>query len=109
MSPHDSNLQSDFRENSEVKEDPILVSSRREAVIVLVVFLIALFWSVMTSYTLGYNIKAEELTYVLGFPHWVFWGIIVPWGTMIVFSLLFGAFLVRDEDLGPELEEQSDF
>ncbi|MEX1230577.1 MAG: hypothetical protein WEB58_10070 [Planctomycetaceae bacterium] len=107
--------------SSGVQEDPVLVSSRREAIIVFVVFIIALFWSILASYDLGYLHHTDtgtyigshpenvELTYVFGFPHWVFWGIVIPWGSCIVFSIIFGAFLVRDEDLGEELEEQSDF
>ncbi|MDA0831882.1 MAG: DUF997 family protein [Planctomycetota bacterium] len=93
----------------ERQDDPVLVSSRREASIVLIVFLISLVWTVLASNYLGYDRKKEDLEYVFGFPDWIFWAIIVPWGSCIVFSFIFGAFFVRDEDLGQELEEQSDF
>jgi hypothetical protein len=42
-------------------------------------------WLAAMSYTVGYSVWRgygrdwETVTFVLGFPDWVFWGIITPW------------------------------
>ena len=59
-------------------------------------------------YTYGYGRSLEDLTFVLGFPDWVFWGIIVPWSVCVAFSFYFGATFMRDHDLGEELPETED-
>lgn len=139
----------------QLSEDPILISARREAVIVFFAWLIAMVWSVSYCYLYGYlsletprdrsdaelarvgrinagRISGKELvqvrpaavegqppelwvdrsngkgkervTFVLGFPSWIFWGVVLPWWICTAFSLFFGAFIVRDEDLGLDPE-----
>lgn len=53
---------------------------------------------------------AERVQFVLGFPAWVFWGVALPWWICTAFALMFGAFIVRDEDLGldPEAAEEAE-
>lgn len=87
-----------------LKPDRVYVSSRREALMVLVIFILALTWTVGYSLLYGYPTQPQPLTFVLGFPSWVFWGVIAPWAACIVISLLFGSVFVRDEDLGVEVE-----
>lgn len=120
-------------------EDPILVSSRREALIVFAAWLVALTWSVSYCYSNGYvsDIKRisdsqsvevkqsadpdalpelwvdrgrgpERIKFVLGFPDWIFWGVALPWWVCTAFSLWFGAFIVRDEDLGADIEAEDE-
>src|SRR4029453_11109224 len=60
-------------------EDPVLTSARREALLVLAIWLVACVSSIGICYWLGYGRDVATLTYVLGFPDWIFWGIIVPW------------------------------
>jgi hypothetical protein len=88
--------------------DPVLRSARREALCVLVVWLLALGYTVPYCYIYGYNRSLQDLTFVLGFPDWIFWGVLVPWGVCVVISFWFGAVFMRDEDLGEELPEQED-
>ncbi len=83
-------------------EDRVYLSARREALVVLVVFVIAMVWSVGYSYAFGYDGDIRKLTFVFGFPSWVFWGVVVPWAVCIGRSVFFGAYFVRDEDLGEE-------
>lgn len=92
----------------ELTPDPVLRSARREALCVLATWLAAMSYTVTYCYLNGYNRRLEDLTFVLGFPDWIFWGVIVPWGVCIVFSVWFGATFMRDEDLGEELPEQED-
>jgi hypothetical protein len=89
-------------------DDPVLRSAKREALVVFVTWLAAMVYTVGYCYSYGYNRAPESLTFVLGFPDWVFWGIVVPWSVCVLFSFYFGATFVRDEDLGEELPEQED-
>lgn len=142
---------------AQLPEDPILVSSRREAVIVFFTWLIAMIWSVSYCYSHGYlalatpkdnsaqekarvaSINAERIsgqkhvevrpaasagqprelwvdrgngkervTFVLGFPSWIFFGVVLPWWICTAFSLFFGAFIVKDEDLGADVDAADD-
>jgi hypothetical protein len=83
-------------------EDPVLISARREAIIVFAT------WGIATAYCLiycgryAYGRSIDDLKYVAGFPDWVFWGIVVPWGVCILFSWVFAAVWMRDEDLGED-------
>jgi uncharacterized protein DUF997 len=88
--------------------DPVVRSGRREALMVVGIWLTALTYSVITCYTLGYNRPVSELKLVFGFPEWVFWGVLVPWVTCSVVSWVFGAMFVRDGHLGQDLEETED-
>ena len=39
------------------------------------------------------------LEFVLGFPSWVFWGIVVPWGVCTVIACWLSFAFIRDEPL----------
>ena len=93
---------------SQSTDDPVLRSARREALVVLVTWLAAMAYTVTYCYRHGYDRPVESLTFVLGFPDWVFWGIVAPWAVCVAFSIYFGATFMRDEDLGEELPEQED-
>ncbi len=80
-------------------DDPLLTSSRREAVVCAVVWLIATLYSVGYSYLFGYGRAAESLTFVFGFPDWIFWGLVTPWIACTVFSCWFCLFFMTDEVL----------
>ncbi|MGE3314496.1 MAG: DUF997 family protein [Planctomycetaceae bacterium] len=83
-------------------EDPVLTSSRREAIIVAVNFVIAISYTIGYCALYAYKGTAADLKFVLGFPEWVFWGVIVPWGACVLFSTIFASLIMRDEDLGED-------
>jgi hypothetical protein len=87
------------------REDPVLRSARREAALVLLIWLVACCYTVGYCYAFGYGRDAATLTYVLGFPDWVFWGIIAPWTACTILSFFLSYFVIRDEDLGEEQAE----
>ena len=89
------------------REDPVLASARREAFVVLAIWLAACIYSIGVSYHMGYGRDVATLTYVFGFPDWIFWGVVVPWTVCTVLSFLLSYFLIRDEDLGDEQSEES--
>jgi len=83
-------------------EDPILISARREAILVAINFVCALGYTITYCYLRGYNRTADDLQFIFGFPDWIFWGILVPWVICVAFSFLFASRLMRDEDLGED-------
>jgi len=88
-------------------EDPVLTSARREALLVLAIWLTACVYSIGVCYRLGYGRDVATLTYIFGFPDWIFWGVVVPWTVCTGLSFVLSYFVIRDEDLGEEqLEEQ---
>ncbi|MEN9555964.1 MAG: hypothetical protein RLZZ232_2250 [Planctomycetota bacterium] len=88
--------------------DPLVRSSLREALIVTLIWLAALGWSVGVSASMGYDRRPEDLKLIWGFPDWIFWGVVIPWLTCAVVSWLFGAFFVRDGELGQDLGDTDD-
>lgn len=79
--------------------DRILRSGRREALVVAVVWLIALSYSVTYCYRFGYGRTATELRFVCGIPTWVFWGVVAPWLACLVFSWWFSFRFITDDAL----------
>jgi hypothetical protein len=90
------------------QEDAIVRAARREACLALATWLVAMLYSVTYCYLHGYGRSVESLTFVLWFPDWVFWGIVVPWGIAIVFSTVFAWRIMGDESLGEEAEDMLD-
>ena len=84
-------------------ELPLLKSARREALAAFGIWLAATIYSISYCYACGYRRAPESLTFVLGFPDWVFWGIVVPWGLCTIVASLFAFFFMTDEVL-PESE-----
>jgi hypothetical protein len=87
-------------------EDPVLTSARREALLVFAIWICACLWVLSVSYRYGYHRDAATLTYVLGFPDWVFWGVMLPWSVCTGLCFFLAYFVIRDEDLGEEQSEE---
>jgi hypothetical protein len=90
------------------KTDPLVHSSFREALLVTCIWLAAAIWSITVCYRMGYHRSGEDLKLVFGFPDWIFWGIVVPWVSSTVISIVFGLIFVRDGDLGKDVEDADD-
>jgi len=86
-------------------EDPVLRSSRREAVVCFGIWLAACIYTVGYCYAFGYSRDPKTLAYVLGIPDWVFYGIVLPWTVCTLASFWVSNFFIRDEDLGEEQPE----
>jgi hypothetical protein len=89
------------------RDDPVLCSARREALVVLAVWLAAMAYTVGYCYSFGYGRDPETLAFVFGFPDWVFWGIVTPWTLCTMFSAWFAFAFMTDDDLGAEQAEES--
>jgi len=86
-------------------EDPVVRSARREASLALGIWLVAMIYTITYCYLHGYGRTAESLTFVLWFPDWVFWGIVVPWGTCVLISVVFAFGFMGDEPLGDAVDD----
>jgi len=82
------------------REDPLVKHARREAVLALSLWLMALIYTLTYCHFYGYDRPIEGMTFVLWFPDWVFWGIVVPWGVCIVLSGVFAYAIMGDDTLG---------
>jgi hypothetical protein len=89
------------------REDPVLTSSRREAWLVFFIWLVACVYTLSVSYWLGYGRDVATLTYVLGFPDWIFWGVVTPWTVCTLLCYVMAYHVIADDDLGEEREEES--
>ena len=79
----------------------LVTSARREAILCGVIFVCAISYSITTCVRMGYSPPGEkEMTYVLGFPDWVFHGIMIPWAICTVIAWLFSFVIMQDVDLG---------
>ena len=84
----------------ESAEDPVLKSGRREMLVAAAIWLAALVWTCGYCGLYGYRLKPEELKFVLGFPDWIFWGVVLPWALCVLISGGFAFFFMQDVDLG---------
>ena len=82
------------------KYHPTFLHARREALIIVAVYVLALLWAVPYCYVKGYALDPAELRVVWGVPAWVFWGIGVPWMLANIFTIWFCGFYMEDDDLG---------
>lgn len=80
--------------------DSFLKSSRREAIVVGMVWLISFSFSVPYCYYHGY--QQQELQFVFGIPDWIFWGVFTPWIACILFTGWFAFRFMTDGDLQDE-------
>jgi hypothetical protein len=95
-------------------------NARREAIIVMIVWTLALLWTVGYCYLRGYqhpenswlvqsglaaDRTQDNFHEYAGLPDWVLFGIICPWLVCTAFTIFFCLFLMKDDDLGAEAEE----
>jgi hypothetical protein len=87
-----------------------------------ITWLITLTWTVGYTYLAGYKHAADSWLVragwarspdapratVVGFPDWVFWGIVVPWVLATVFTAIYSLRWMPDDNLGQEAEAHHD-
>jgi hypothetical protein len=83
-------------------EDAVLHSARREAIVVLVIWLAAVSYTVGSCLWRGYGRSWESVTFVWGFPDWVFWGVVLPWLVCVAVAWWFSYRFMTDESLGED-------
>lgn len=89
-------------------DDPVYVSSRREALVALAAWVVASVYTVAFCMLRGYDLDPAELKTFFGIPMWIVWGILFPWFASAGFCVWFSLLYVKDEDLGTVPEDDSD-
>ena len=94
---------------SKPEYDSVFLNSRREAIVIFLIWLVAMLWTVPYCYLKGFTPPApgELIETVAGIPAWVFWGIGLPWMIANVATISFCLFIMRDDDLGFAGDEHS--
>ena len=80
-------------------EDPVVRTGRREAAIALSLFAIAITYTVTYCTWYGYDRSLDDLRFILGFPDWVFIGILVPWTLCALAGAWMGGYYLTDVPL----------
>ncbi len=64
------------------------------------VIVTALFISIscLISYKLGYGRDPNTVKLILGFPDWVFWGVLIPWTSIVVFTAIYGLVIMKGDE-----------
>jgi len=86
------------------KFDPVFLHARREALVILAVWVACLIWSMSVYMWLGYGPAAEGVDLWWGIPRWVVIGIALPWLAADLFAAWFCFFYMADDDLGEARE-----
>ena len=96
----------------DLREDPIVTSSRREALAFAILWTATLAYTVGYCFTHGYNRpldpSLEGMTFVFGWPDWVFYGVVAPWLVCTAISVVFATIVMKDAPLGEEVEQDED-
>jgi len=94
------------------REDPIVTSSRREALVFLAIWTTALSYTVGYGYTHGYGRKLDAsldgMQFYFGWPDWIFWGVVAPWCVCTVLSLVVATVVMRDAPLGEDVADEDE-
>lgn len=90
--------------SSDRPDDPVFLHTRREALVILAVWGTALAWVVPYCYFNGYYevTDPEALRTIVGIPHWVFWGILVPWIVCTLITVALAIWFIHDDDLNSD-------
>ncbi len=83
-------------------------NARREALVVVGAWVVAFAWTVGWCWLFGYPHGGDtpDPKLVLGFPDWVFWGIVIPWVACTLFTIGFGLYGMSDDDLGADAGQE---
>ncbi len=78
------------------------LNARREAWVILLAWLVCLVWTVGYSAFAGYGIDGTTLSLVWGMPGWIVWGVLLPWVSATVFSVVYALRFIADDPLDSE-------
>ncbi len=56
-----------------------------------------IFISCLVSYIMAYGRDPHTVKLVMGFPDWIFWGVLIPWLGIVIFTVVYGLFFMEGE------------
>lgn len=86
-------------------DDPVYRHTRREALLILGLWITAMVYTLTVCYVWGYGRDPATLTHVWGIPDWVFYGIFVPWAVCDLVTIFYCFFFAAEDDLSSRHEE----
>ena len=54
--------------------------------------------STIISYFLGYKRNYTSMKLILGFPDWIFYGVLVPWIIIVLFTIVYAFYFMEDNN-----------
>ena len=92
--------------DSALELDPFFLHARREAVVIFLVWFVAMLWAVPYCYFTGYSVEdPANIPTLFGVPSWIVWGIGLPWLVADLFTTWFCFSFMKDGDLGTAGDE----
>lgn len=93
------------------KIDPVFIHARREAIVILLLWVLCLIWTTSVYAIWGHGRAASDVDLWLGIPDWVLLSVVAPWLVIDVISVWFCFSFMRDDELGEaneglDLEEE---
>lgn len=100
----------------------LLRHAYQELAVCGVVWIVAMIWTLGVYVLIGYRHAPDHwlvtsgwarspdapVPIVLGMPEWVAYGVVLPWVTISIFTVLYALFWMHDDDLGDDPEETAD-
>ncbi len=90
------------------QEDPVVRNARREAIVSVLIWFLAMAYTVGYCWLFAYGRDPATMRFYAGIPDWVLWGIIAPWLVCLVVSWWFAYVFMTDEPLGAEAPPAGD-
>ena len=92
--------------DSDFELDPFFLHARREAIVIFLVWFIAMLWAVPYCYFTGYGVEdPANIPTLFGVPSWIVWGFGLPWLVADLFTTWFCFSFMKDGDLGTAGDE----
>ena len=100
-------MSQEFVAGDDYEPDPVFVHSWYEALVIVSMFGLFMFWTVGVSFVMGLEqdyllADGQPLRLVWGMPSWVFYGIFLPWMVVNLIGVWFCFFFMKDDDLDAE-------
>lgn len=54
--------------------------------------------SCVISYLMGYSRSPEDIKLILGFPDWIFFGVLLPWILIVLFTIFYSLTLMKGDE-----------
>lgn len=94
-------------DDSRQELDPLYASSIRELKWIIVAWAVNFAWVLGFCFLRGYGSEESEISLVLGMPSWVFWGVMLPWILVTLFTAWFAMTQMADHPLEDSPTEES--
>ena len=100
----------DQYESDQYELDPVFVHSRREAWVIMGIFLVFGVYSITASFLLGRLPEDGNLSRIrtmFGMPNWVAWGVLLPWLLANIVTAWFCFGFMKNDPLDDEAEDDN--